>query len=84
MLTDGTTVIIPLAGLIDVAKECARLRGELTRLDSQLAALRGRLANPGFLSRAPEQVVEGERTKEREWATRADLLRARVQGLCPT
>jgi valyl-tRNA synthetase len=84
VLTDGTTVIIPLAGLIDVAKECARLRGELTRLDSQLAALRGRLANPGFLSRAPEQVVEGERTKEREWATRADLLRARVQGLCPT
>jgi valyl-tRNA synthetase len=83
VLTDGSTVIVPLVGLIDIAKECARLGGELTRLDAQLTALRGRLANSGFVSRAPEHVVEAERAKEREWATRADLLRARLHGLCP-
>ena len=82
VLSDGTTVIVPLAGLIDIAKECARLRGELARLDAQLTALRGRLVNPGFLARAPESVVEAERAKEREWATRATLLGARIHGLC--
>ncbi len=75
--------MVPLAGLIDIAKECARLRGELERLDTQLAALRGRLANAGFVSRAPEHVVQAEQVKEREWATRAQLLRARLDGLCP-
>jgi valyl-tRNA synthetase len=83
VLSDGTTVVVPLAGLIDIAKECARLRGELERLDTQLAALRGRLANSGFVSRAPEHVVQAEQVKEREWATRAQLLRARLDGLCP-
>jgi len=58
--------VVPLAGLIDIAKECARLRGELERLDAQLAALRGRLANAGFLSRAPEAVVQAEQVKARE------------------
>jgi valyl-tRNA synthetase len=82
ILSDGTTVVVPLAGLIDVAKECARLRGELARLDSQLAALRDRLANTGFLNRAPEHVVQAERAKEQEWATRAGLLRTRLDGLC--
>jgi valyl-tRNA synthetase len=82
VLSDGTTVVVPLAGLIDIAKECARLRSELERLDSQLAALRGRLANSGFLSRAPEHVVQAEQVKEREWATRAALLRTRLDGLC--
>ncbi len=82
ILSDGTTVIVPLAGLIDIAKECTRLRGELTRLDTQLAALRDRLANLGFLSRAPEHVVQAERAKEQEWATRAWVLRTRLDGLC--
>jgi valyl-tRNA synthetase len=82
VLSDGTTVVVPLAGLIDIAKECARLRGELERLDAQLAALRGRLANAGFLSRAPEAVVQAEQVKAREWATRAELLRTRLDGLC--
>jgi valyl-tRNA synthetase len=83
ILSDGSTVVVPLAGLIDVAKECARLRGESTRLDTQLTALRDRLANAGFLSRAPEHVVQAERAKEQEWATRAGLLRTRLDGLCP-
>jgi valyl-tRNA synthetase len=82
ILSDGTTVVVPLAGLIDVAKECARLRGELARLGNQLAALRGRLANAGFLSRAPDHVVQAERIKEQEWANRAGLLRTRLDGLC--
>jgi valyl-tRNA synthetase len=65
-----------------VQKECAKLAAELAGLEKQLAALEGRLANPGFVDRAPANVVAAERTKRDEWATRRDQLRTRIAGLC--
>ncbi len=82
MLEGGTELIVPLEGLIDVKKECARLRGELTNLEKQLASLEARLENPGFIERAPSHVIDAERAKRGEWATRRDQLRARIEGLC--
>ena len=82
ILSGGTELIVPLEGLIDVAKECARLRTELAGLEKQLASLEARLENPGFVSRAPAQVVESERAKATEWRTRRELLRTRIEGLC--
>ena len=82
ILSGGAELIIPLAGLIDVDKECARLTTELANLEKQLTALEGRLGNPGFVDRAPANVVEAERTKQIEWSTRRDLLRARTEALC--
>ena len=73
---------MPLEGLIDVEKECARLRTELAGLEKQLASLEARLANPGFVERAPAHVVEAERAKATEWRARRDLLRTRIEGLC--
>jgi valyl-tRNA synthetase len=52
VLADGSEVIVPLAGTIDVAKECARLQQELAGLEKQLGGLRQRLANENFVSRA--------------------------------
>ena len=82
VLSGGTELIVPLAGLIDVKKECDRLQSELAGLEKQLTALEGRLGNPGFVDRAPANVVAAERTKRTEWQTRAGLLRARVEALC--
>ena len=82
ILDGGTQLIVPLEGMIDVAKECARLRTELAGLEKQLVALEGRLANPGFTDRAPAHVVESERAKAAEWGTRRDQLRTRIDGLC--
>ena len=82
VLAGGTELIVPLAGLIDVEKECARLNAELDALEKQLTALEARLANPGFVDRAPAHIVDAERAKREEWRTRAGLLRARVEGLC--
>jgi valyl-tRNA synthetase len=81
-LSGGTELIIPLAGLIDVKKECERLKTELTNLEKQLASLEARLENPGFVDRAPSHVVDAERVKRDEWKTRRDLLRTRFEGLC--
>jgi valyl-tRNA synthetase len=82
VLTDGTEIVLPLAGAIDVEKECARLRAEVHNLERQLTSLRARLANESFVSRAKAEVVETERVKEREWTARRDQLVAKVTSLC--
>ena len=82
LLGGGTELVMPLAGLIDLDKECARLRQELGQLGGQLEGLRGRLANQRFVAKAPPQVVEAERAKEREWSQRHAALGAKVESLC--
>jgi valyl-tRNA synthetase len=82
VLADGSEVILPLAGTIDVAKECARLQQELAALEKQLTGLRQRLANDNFVSRAKPEIVEAERQKEREWSARREQLAGKVKTLC--
>jgi valyl-tRNA synthetase len=82
VLTDGSEVIVPLGGVVDLAKECGKLRGELEQLETQLQSLSKRLRNEGFTSRAPAAVVESERKKEDEWIKRREQLAAKVKALC--
>jgi valyl-tRNA synthetase len=82
VLADGSEVIVPLGGLVDLTKECGKLRTELKQLDGQLQSLSERLRNEGFTSRAPRNVVEAEQKKEQEWAKRREQLAAKVKSLC--
>jgi valyl-tRNA synthetase len=82
LLSDGSQLTVPLAGVVDLEKECARLGGELERLDAQLAGLAARLANEKFVTRAKPEVVEAERRKHEEWTARREQLRGRVKALC--
>ena len=54
---EGATFGLPLAGIIDVAEEKARLEKTLAKLAKELGGLRGRLKNPKFVESAPEEVV---------------------------
>jgi valyl-tRNA synthetase len=82
LLADGTEIIIPLGGLVDLSKECSKLRTELQQLEVQLSALSKRLQNEGFTSRAPATVVANERNKEEEWTKRREQLAEKVKALC--
>ena len=82
VLSDGTEIVLPLAGAIDLDKECARLKGELEGLEKQLTGLRSRLQNENFVARAKPEVVEAERRKEQEWSARREQLAAKVGSLC--
>jgi len=82
VLSGGVSLVVPLAGLVDVDKECGRLRGELESLDKQTMALQGRLANEKFIAKAPAEVVEAERKKLSEWTARRQQLRDKVRTLC--
>jgi valyl-tRNA synthetase len=81
VLTDGSSVFVALGDVIDLEKECARLANELKRLQQQLEAARRKLANPEFVARAPSEVVERERAKERSMLDRKDLLVAKLRAL---
>jgi valyl-tRNA synthetase len=82
VLRNGTEIIVPLAGIVDIRKECDKLRAELEQLDTQLATLSKRLQNDGFVRRAPAAVVESERRKEEEWTKRREQLDRKVKALC--
>ena len=58
---EGTTLGLPLEGLIDVAEEKARLDKTKAKLDKEIKGLQGRLSNPDFAANAPEEVVEEAR-----------------------
>jgi valyl-tRNA synthetase len=58
---DGATVILPVADVIDVDAEKARLTKEIGKLDGDIAKFEKKLGNAGFLAKAPPEVVETER-----------------------
>jgi valyl-tRNA synthetase len=53
----GATFGLPLDGIIDVAKEKARLDKSLTKLAKEIGGMAGRLKNPKFLASAPDEVI---------------------------
>jgi len=54
---EGATVYVPLAGLVDVAEELARLDKAQIKLGKEVAKLEGRLSNPNYRANAPGDVV---------------------------
>jgi valyl-tRNA synthetase len=82
ILSGGTEAIVPLAGLIDVDKECARLRGEVAEFEKQIVSREGRLSNAKYLERAPANVVAGDRAILDEMKSKRDQLREKVRTLC--
>ena len=63
VITHAARVFMPLAELVDLEKEKARIQKELGQKKGQLAGLEAKLSNPGFLSKAPEQVVAAEKQR---------------------
>src|SRR6476646_6643988 len=70
LIVRGEVAALPLQGVIDIAGEKARLEKELALGQSDIARIDAKLANPDFIARAPEDVVEGEREKREEAETR--------------
>jgi valyl-tRNA synthetase len=82
VLRGGSEVVVPLAGLIDIDKECQRLRGELQALEKQITSREQRLANPKYVERAPEHVVKSDRATLDEMISKRGQLTEKVRSLC--
>jgi valyl-tRNA synthetase len=64
LVLDEATLILPLASLIDVDAETARLRKELGKLADEVKKIDAKLGNAKFLAGAPEHVVEEQRERK--------------------
>lgn len=81
VLTDGSGVFTALGEAIDVERECKRLGAEVERFDGLLRGLRKKLDNEQFVSKAPAEVVDKEREKEKSWREQRDAVAGKLQAL---
>jgi valyl-tRNA synthetase len=80
---EEATLILPLAGVIDLEAETARLAKEVAKFDAEIGKIVAKLGNEKFVSGAPEEVVEEQRERKIEFeAARAKLSDAlnQLQG----
>ena len=81
MVVRGEVAALPLAGVVDLAAELARLSKEAGKLDQEVARIDAKLSNESFVARAPEEVVEAEREKREEYLNRKEKVRAAIAQL---
>ncbi len=60
---DECNLVLPLAEVIDLAQEQARLKKEMDKLKGEITKLDKKLSNQQFLAKAPEDVVEEQRER---------------------
>jgi valyl-tRNA synthetase len=75
------TIALPLGDFIDITAERARLQKEIAREEKDGAKLDAKLANPDFIERAPEEVVEENRERRAEAVARIAKMRAALERL---
>ncbi len=80
-VVDDLRVLIPLAGLIDLDAEKARLEKEIARIGKEIAKCEGKLGNARFVDNAPAEVVEQERRRLADWSTQREALHAQREKL---
>ena len=74
-------VLIPLAGVIDVAALRAKLEKSLNKAQAEVKSLSARLSNPSFVDKAPESVIQKAREAQAEAAKQVEILQARLRLL---
>ena len=72
---------LPLEGLIDVEKECAKLKKQLETAHKELAKVTAKLGNIGFTAKAPAEVIAKEEAKRAELAATIENAQARLAAL---
>ncbi|MEB9896997.1 valine--tRNA ligase [Bacillus cereus] len=77
----GAELYLPLAGLIDIEQEIARLEKEAEHLNKEVERVEKKLSNEGFMAKAPEKVVAEERAKLQDYSGKRDKVMARIAEL---
>lgn len=63
VITADAKAFIPMNELVDVEKERIRLKKEIERLNSEIERIDKKLVNEGFVSKAPQKVIDAEKAK---------------------
>ncbi|BAW96379.1 valyl-tRNA synthetase [[Synechococcus] sp. NIES-970] len=74
-------VLIPLEGLVDVPALCAKLEKNLAKVEKEIQSLNKRLDNPGFVNKAPAEVIQGAQATLVEAEAQRSILTERLHRL---
>ena len=80
-VTDNARMFMPMADLVDLEKERARLQKELANAEKQLQGQIAKLSNQNFVTRAPEAVVNVEREKQAKLESLIENLKSNLAHL---
>jgi valyl-tRNA synthetase len=80
-VAEGVTLVVPLEGLTDPAKERERLTRQLQKLEKEHVSLDKKLSNAGFVARAPADVVQKDRERLAELASARAQLTAALERM---
>ncbi|HHU60715.1 MAG TPA: valine--tRNA ligase, partial [Natronincola sp.] len=80
-VVEGINIYLPLADLVDLEEEVARIKKDLEQAKKELQRAEGKLANEGFISKAPQAVVDKEKEKVASFATTVERLQILLEEM---
>ena len=81
VITHAARISMPMAELVDLEKEKARIQKDLGKQKAELEKLQAKLNNPGFVNKAPANVVEAERERAEKLAALIAKLEEQLQAM---
>ncbi len=81
IISDGIIIELPLSGMINLKEEKLRLEKELQEAEKSLANLENRLANKGYLSKAPSNLVEQTKKEKIETEEKIEKIKDQINSL---
>lgn len=81
LVTKGGELFMPLLDLVDREKELERLNKEKKKLEGEVLRIDKKLSNQGFVSKAPEAVINGEKEKRVKYQEMLDAVLVRIENL---
>jgi valyl-tRNA synthetase len=80
-VVDKAELFFPLSGLVDVEQTMKKLTAEYNKLQKEVERVEKKLSNPGFVSKAPAEVIEQERQKGEAYKEKRAKVEARIAEL---
>ncbi len=81
VMMNGAEIYLPLEDLVDFEKELERLEKEKANLEKELQRVSGKLSNQGFVGKAPQNVIDEERAKEKKYQDMLEKVLERINSL---
>ena len=78
---DDVQVYLPVGDLLDVDKEIQRLKNDLSKIDRDIEKGKAKLANPQFVERAPEEVIQKEKASLADNEAKRERIRENLSSL---